>query len=276
MQIIVENSYFTKVMFHIKQSFSDVKTDYNGVSSMKKPLTRESKCLSMMRSIQTYAVYLIGIILLSACTFSGSHHPAIQKFTYFSYLNGDDIRLKCVLGGAEFLRFVYNGIYTEQVRAYDIFPHSTEVGRFILETRVSNTADLSTFVTDLYHPDLFAPWRPVKSSINLRKEDVEKLKLTVSANDFNKTPGYAGDLSSIKFYWLVNGCIEGRFYLKAFVWPESSFLEAQFPDLLSSWDFTAIPINPPRKTSLFEIYRTYEEEEFYNLFTIRIGENRLQ
>ena len=194
----------------------------------------------------------------------GFRHPVPFKFTYFSYLNGDDIRSQCAKRGHDILRFVYNGIYTEQVRTYDLVPNRRESGRFILDLRVSREADVSFITGELYRPDLFAPWRPVVSRVSLTSDDFQRLKRALTSSGFFAKPVFFGNLSSIKFYWLVSGCVDRKFHLRAFVWPEGSFIRADFPRLLLSWDRTNIPVNPPRAASLFQVYGTTNAEEQQN------------
>ena len=216
---------------------------------------------------------LIFGFLASACTFEGSRHPVPFKFTYFSYLNGDDIRLRCANGGPDILRFVYNGVYTEQVRTYDLVPNRREIGRFILESRVSGKADLSLITGEMYWPDLFAPWRPVVSRVGVSGDDFRRLKSALTSSGFFAKPVFLGNVSSTQFYWLVSGCIDRKFHLRAFVWPGDSFIGADFPKFLSLWDRTNIPINPPRANSLYQVYETTNVEEHQILFTIHVGES---
>ena len=51
----------------------------------------------------------------------GEDQPVIRKFTWFSYIGADDIREKCKYSSNPQYRFVYNGVYNEQVRTYDIY-----------------------------------------------------------------------------------------------------------------------------------------------------------
>ena len=198
-----------------------------------------------------------------------------MKFAFFSYLNGDDFRSRCIADGPKSLRLVYNGIYSEQVRTYDLTQSPDDRNRFILETRVSEEADVRAFTTDLSPPDLFAPWRPVESRVTLGATDIQRLELALKSSGFFEKPTFLGDLSSTQFYWLVSGCINGVFYLRAFVWPEDAFIEANFPKLLLSWDFTGIPLNRPRVTSLFQTFGNTNRRDNNVLFTIRIRENRI-
>ncbi|MDA0240525.1 MAG: hypothetical protein O3A84_10935, partial [Proteobacteria bacterium] len=90
--------------------------------------------------------------LLSACTYQGAtvegfgtDHPITRKFSWFSYVGGEDIRTACVTGAPDRYRFVYNAVYNEQVRSYDLVA-SPEPGRFDLKAAVSGEANLSSFV----------------------------------------------------------------------------------------------------------------------------------
>src|SRR5947207_5833773 len=47
--------------------------------------------------------------------------PIVRTFNWFSYVGGDDIRSACVPGGRDRVRLVYNALWEEQVRVYDVF-----------------------------------------------------------------------------------------------------------------------------------------------------------
>ncbi len=65
---------------------------------------------------------LMLVIVVASCTYQGGlENPVTRKFTWFSYVNGDDIRKVCAGLGADRYRFVYNGIYQRQTRTYDVF-----------------------------------------------------------------------------------------------------------------------------------------------------------
>jgi len=228
-----------------------------------------------MKCLRILIIPLVVSLILTACTFEGSRHPVTLKFSWFSYLNGDDIRPRCSAGAPDEYRFIYNGVYTEQVRMYDVFPAPDEDDRYIVEARVTGQADVSTVAAEYSRFDLFAPWRAVESKINVRQEDIEKLNLSLKSSGLFSEEGHQGDLSSIQFYWIVSGCFDGKYIVRSFVWPEQAFQEADFPKLLMVWDFTQIPLNLPRKTSLFEIYGTNDQEDHLNLFTIRVGKDRI-
>ena len=47
--------------------------------------------------------------------------PIVRSFHWFDYVGGGDIRQACGKDGRNRLRLVYNAIYDEQVRTYEIF-----------------------------------------------------------------------------------------------------------------------------------------------------------
>ncbi len=224
---------------------------------------------------------LIGLILvaLSACTYEGGgDQPVIRKFTWFSFVAGDDIAQQChsLQGGkpkGERYRLVYNGVYNEQVRSYDITP--AEKGRYQIKIHVMEEASLTSVTLDQTNPDLFKPWRPKVSVTNLSASDIRILKKTLTNAGFFDSPPPSENLPSIGFYWVVSACIDGKFSQNAYLWPDKNFTQGQFEKLLSAWDFTDIPINPPRKTSNFSVYSTNDAEDFRNHFNLRFGRNGL-
>ena len=66
--------------------------------------------------------------LLAGCAYHGSSasnldNPAVQKFAWFSFLDGNDLREACAALGPKAparYRLVYNGQYEKQLRIYEI------------------------------------------------------------------------------------------------------------------------------------------------------------
>ncbi len=216
----------------------------------------------------------LAIVVLSSCSYQGGNeHPVIKKFTWFSYVASEDIRKKCNYTKSSQYRFVYNGVYNEQVRTYDI--SDVGEGRYKIKINVTEEADVSSIVFHLDDPDLFRPWRPKTSVTNVSAKEIDMLNMALTDVGFFDTPPPSINLSSISFYWLVSSCIDGEFQQNAYLWPEEEFKKAAFPKLLSIWDYTDIPINPPRETSDFSIYGTAEAMDFRNHFNLKFGSNGL-
>ena len=213
-------------------------------------------------------------LILSACSYQGgSDHPVIKKFTWFSYIGADDIRKNCNHVAGPKYRFVYNGIYNEQIRTYDI----SKVGEYHykIKTSVTEDADLSSVKFHSDDLDLLRPWRPKTSVANVGIGDINMLTNTLMKLDSIGSSPPLKNLPSINFYWVVSACIDGHFHQNGYLWPSKEFNKAEFPKLLKSWDFTGIPLNPPRKTSDVSVYGTSETKDFRNHFNLKFSRNGL-
>ena len=207
------------------------------------------------------------LLFLGACAGLEEDHPVSRKFNWFGHLGGADIRAACVAGAPERYRFVYNGIYVEQVRSYDILgTNATAYHR--LKVAVAEQADITDIITELARPDIFQPWRPRIGSAILSSETVRNMKSVLEGDDFFTSKPPERGISSIEFYWGVSACLDGQFHYNAYIWPSDRFRNLAFPSLLKSWDKTKIAINSPRKASEYNVYGTYQQEEFRNYFTL--------
>jgi len=215
----------------------------------------------------------VALIALSACAYEGVDNPVARKFSWFSYIAADDIVNNCPVKKGDRYRFVYNAVYNEQVRTYDIIP--AEPGRFRIYISVVEEAKIDTIITDATYPDVYQPWHPKRSITNLSGSDIETLRKSLKDVDFFDSSPPREDLPSIGFYWVVSACVKGKFTQNAFLWPHKKFKAAQFGKLLSAWDFTDIPVNPPRETSHLSVYGTNDSEEFINDFNLKFGSNGL-
>ncbi len=233
------------------------------------------RCRSKLNFIR-FAFLVVLIVALGACTYQNSglepDHPISRKFTWFSYLGGEDIRNGCTIGSKPRYRFVYNGIYTEQVRTYDLMPASAP-GRYHVKVQVTNKANLASFSTDFSSLDLIQPWRPVVSVHNIAEKELRFLnKALKNSHYFSSTPPDE-NLYSINFYWTVAACIDGAFRFNAYLWPSKKFDGLVFVDLLIRWDQTDVAINPPRTATAFDIYGTNDEDEYVNYFSVKFDSN---
>jgi hypothetical protein len=222
--------------------------------------------------------------VVAACAYRpGADDPVSRKFTWFSYVNGDDLRAACVPGTPARYRFVYNGFYLKQVRTYDIAASPSGAGGWVLQARVIGPPDLSAVTVDVPVPSpyrtgesLMAPWAGTTAKTTLSAKDLDALDAALAAGGFFR-PAPAGlRLNSDEFYWTGVACIDGRVTFNAYKWPSAAFDRAKFPALLAGWDGTEIPFNPPHDTSLDEIgaYGDVQKRETTR-FTLTVGDNGL-
>ena len=75
-----------------------------------------------------------------------AHNPLAQRFVWYRFLNGDDIRENCYEGSLRRYRLVYNGRYQEQLRRYEVIADGA--GGAYLVSRVQGSVKPS-FLRDL-------------------------------------------------------------------------------------------------------------------------------
>lgn len=172
-----------------------------------------------------------------------------RRFTWFSYLNGDDIRAACEVDRAPRYRFVYNGVYVQQVRSYDIRPDEGGSGS-TLTVRLIGPADLSSVeirpqLSTLLE-DLMAPWAGRVETVALSPADLARLDRALAESGFLDPAPRGLYLRGEDFFWIGVACIGGNVHFNAYRWPMPAFQHATFPALLLSWDPTGQPLNEPR------------------------------
>ena len=214
-------------------------------------------------------------LALVGCTYEGAtDNPLKRKLTWFSFLDGTDIRHACVPGAPDWFRLVYNGVYVEQVRAYELKP-AAETGRFQLRIEVTETADLSQLEINPARPDLLKPWRPKVSVTNISASDADTLARVIAEDGVFGPPPVGLQMASSDFYWTVAACRNGAYKFNAYRWPSPRFEHLQFPKLLATWDFSGIPVNPPRPTTPEDTLQRTNDRGYINLFYVKVGKDGL-
>ncbi len=214
---------------------------------------------------------------LTACAYggSGNTNPVIRKLTWFSYINGNDIRAGCTAGEdvPRRYRFVYNGVYQEQIRTYDIVaaPDGSEgvmTARVVGPTRI-NRLFINSF------SDIFAPGRGTIATKDLSAEQLARLDSAVEAGGARGPAPVGLDLWAENFYWVVVACLDGEVIFNVFKWPSERFEQAAFPQVLLALDPTGVPLNPPREVDLVRLYGGLSEQSFRRggRFLLTVGEN---
>lgn len=222
-------------------------------------------------------VALVFAASAAGCAYRGDSDPVTRKFTWFSYLNADDLRGRCREGGLPMYRFVYNAVYVKQVRTYDI--HQAD-GVITLTTRVIGPTDTSSitisdpFNTLLEEPLSLLPGRGTIRTQPLRPADLDELDAALAASGFFKGPPVGLRLASEDFFWIAAVCMHAKFYYNVYKWPSPAFHNATFPTLLAEWDDTGIPFNPPRQLDDMFIYGGTPRDEV-SRFDLTVGDNGL-
>ncbi|WP_282607369.1 hypothetical protein [Pelagibius sp. Alg239-R121] len=220
-------------------------------------------------------VLLLGV--LSACTYRGDiDQPLTQKATWFSYLNGDDVRARCQPGSGFEYRLIYNGRYDEQIRSYELV--NDGAGGAQLTARVQEGSGINLNNLDAVNPFKNSAWN--KSNRRLTQQELTELENAFEASGAGKATSEGLRLFSGEFYWLSNICYDGVFVFNAWRYPSPRFEELSFPKVLFALDETGVPVNPPREIAAAERIQandSHPDRRDYNpTFNVEVGDNGLK
>ena len=227
------------------------------------------------------AVTVLAALILAACTYRGNiDEPLVQKFAWFSLLNGDDLREGCTSGesgaAGDRYRFVYNARYTKHVRVYDLAVSAD--GSANLTSRVQLAENFSRIVIE--EPgDLLSPWRWTTGNSALNPDEMAKLSASLEASGLDDEPPVGTWLDSRAYYWLAVGCRQGAIVFNAWPYPSDRFERLSFPEVLEGFDRTGIPLPPPREvdpSGRIQARSGLGASEFSGVdFEVQVGESGL-
>lgn len=198
---------------------------------------------------------------LGGCAYHGNSetnldNPAVQKFSWFSYLDGNDIRQACAALGPKAparYRLVYNGQYGEQLRAYEI--DMTPSGGATLLARAKGPTNLSNWVIGSTS-DLLSPWRWREATAALSAAEMAQFHDLLARSGFGSGAPQGLRLSSQDFYWVAAGCEAGQFHYYAWVERNGRLDAAQFQDFLLRHDGTGLAFRSPHILGVSETSQT--------------------
>ncbi len=190
-------------------------------------------------------LFALAVSMVAGCAYreGGIGSPVTRKFQYFSYLGGDDIERDCTAGSPARYRLVYNAVWDEQVRAYDL-RRGVAGGGAVLETHVfGGVGNLAAGFSPL---DPTGPWRGASAQRNLDESAYLSLIRAVEDSGFGAPAPRGLTLPSWGFYWAVSACAGGRYHFNAWRYPSERFNRIRFDSLLFAADGTGVPVNRPR------------------------------
>ncbi len=213
----------------------------------------------------------LALAVLAGCAYEGAiDQPVTIKATWFSYLNGDDIRAACTEGAPSWYRLVYNGNYEEQLRSYEVVADGT--GGAYYKARVQNGSGLDLTKFSFGNLQAMAGWTTVQ--IRLIPVDLAALERALEASGAFGPAPVGLRLASEQFYWVASLCRDGRFHFNAWLYPSARAAGLRFPQVLLGHDGTRIAVNPPREVAGIErIRRTVKGQGGPQHFDLEVGEN---
>lgn len=200
---------------------------------------------------------LVAVSLGCAPREGGVADPLQRNFQWFNYVGGDDVRAACIPAAAPRYRFVYNAVWEEQVRTYDLERLPTGQGA-LLKINVIRGAPR------LLQAYVFGGPNAGTVTAQSRLSEAEYLNIAQSleAAGFGRTPPDGTRLQSYDFYWLVSACAGGAWHLNAWRRQDPGFDRLHFDALLFSHDRTGIAVNPPRRVNNADRKLGYGEAAF--------------
>ncbi|MBM3547476.1 MAG: hypothetical protein FJX54_11010 [Alphaproteobacteria bacterium] len=187
----------------------------------------------MIRSLLVRLTALLAVAAPAAAQGIASD-PISRTFRWPDMMAGNDIKRACGPGAPERWRFVYNAIYSEQVRSYDIADGTVETRVFNrLGIGYMTTFSVAEFITGAL------------STAPISAEDLRRLTSVWEA-DLPRAVKPVGHLRADRFFWTTAGCRDGRFTFAAFNYPPDASTPFNFPLELARFDRSGRPGNPPR------------------------------
>jgi hypothetical protein len=184
------------------------------------------------------AVLLAGLAAGCAYHGGGLDNPMARTAVWFSFVNGDDIRQACRPGSLDRVRLVYNGIWTEQVRIYEIGEKSPRS----LEERVIGPNQLS--VVSLSDP--LAPWRGITGKREMTDQQYAGLMAALQRSGAFLPPDRKLVMGSDSFYWVAASCRNGVFVQTAWWFDPDPKMAVPFVAPLLALDTSGVAYNAPR------------------------------
>ncbi len=186
------------------------------------------------------ASVLCAIALIGCADTARVHDPLLGRLSWFQYLAGEDIKAACSAQAPARYRFIYNAVFDEQVRSYDLA--RTESGA-TLNVNVSGSGiQLVEFaVGDSLRPQSIK--RQAEAALD--REAYLALIRQVEADGFGAPPQEGLRLPSYDFYWAVSACAGGRFHFNVWRNQTPGFEALRFPALLFAQDTTDVPPAKP-------------------------------
>ncbi|MBI1244471.1 MAG: hypothetical protein GC202_05650 [Alphaproteobacteria bacterium] len=221
----------------------------------------------MVRVLSLLLVLAAGA--LSACNdVGGVDTPLTGRLSWFAFLGGKDIRDQCRPGEPARYRFVYNAVFDEQVRSYDLVRTMDGAS---LDIRVP-PAGASPLRVNSFSSEFGARARLART---IDVEAYRAIARQLEADGFGAATQTGNNFPSWDFYWIVSACAEGRYHV--FGWRNGTpeFAALKFPALLFAQDKTGVPVNPVRANTYGD-YNTRIRQGMPDLnFDIQLSPNGL-
>lgn len=221
---------------------------------------------------RTTLVRLLILVALAGCANAPLDIPFTRSLGWFNYLDASDIRSACAQRSGERYRLIYNAVWGEQVRIYDIAAAPADIDDS-LSVRIFFPEDLNSI--DLRDP--LKLYRGHTGIVPLNAADMAAFRETLRASGFDAPTPRGLTLPSDGFYWVVAACRDGVFHYSAYAYPSERFSAIRFDRWLFDHDPTGVAVNPPGPSDPRSPTRNVRVSEgtSYTVFDMTVGDNGL-
>lgn len=190
------------------------------------------------------AALTVGLAGCLTTTSGDVSNPIGRKLSWFSHVNGDDIRAACEAGAPDRFRLVHNANYMRRVRLVDgeVMPD----GSLALKTRLLEPVELTSGIRFGSPASILAPWEGRVVQARLSPDQAAGL-WTALDRDGLRAPAPAGtQLISQEFWWVAVACRGGAIDFQVWADAGRGYDGVTFPALLARLDGTETPIARPQ------------------------------
>jgi hypothetical protein len=182
--------------------------------------------------------------------------PIVRSLNWFSYVAADDIRSACRPGERSRVRLVYNALWEEQVRTYELFlqPDGTAgltMGVLVDQGAATNVANITIGSLG----DVTGPWRMRRGQRLLSAPETGELMGLLQASAAFGPPRDGLRLPDNDFWWTIASCRNGVWGFQAYHYPTDRFATVRFAEKLFALDNVGIAVNRPRNLEPAELRR---------------------
>ncbi len=204
--------------------------------------------------------------------------PISRSANWFAYVGANDIREACKAGGRNRMRLIYNALYDEQVRTYEIFlqPDGTagmSIGVLADQGNVSNIV--------IGRPaDVLGPWSMKRGERILTVDETRDLVGLFEASAAFGPPRDGLRLPDNDFWWTVASCRDGVWGFQAYHYPTDGFANVKFAERLFALDNVPVAVNRPRKLEPSNLRRDWNAPAYHagsaNRWMLVVGKDGLR
>jgi hypothetical protein len=164
----------------------------------------------------------VALLLPGCASFGPAEEADARKLTWFSYVNGEDLRAQCSKEGPDRYRLIYNSKSNAQLRTYEVRAEGDAAegaGGAVVEARIIPAeALLGRNPEEAMASEGMADMR-----LYLSPDQFEQLTMKLAESGVFSGPTMEFRTQTGGVFWLASGCHDGTYFLTAFSNPSDRF-----------------------------------------------------